>query len=102
MKSKKYNKKSDDEKNSLLKIEQHIKQFSEVTVINNDDAVNQNAELSSMLLRNLDSPLTTGNKIKLLINGENKFPNMLRKLKMQKNIFIWNITFLNVLGLGMN
>ena len=102
MKSKKYNKKSDDEKNSLLKIEQHIKQFSEVTVINNDDAVNQNAELSSMLLRNLDSPLTTGNKIKLLINGENKFPNMLRKFKMQKDIFIWNISFLNVLGLGMN
>ena len=102
MKRKKYNKKSDDEKDSLLKIEQNIKQFSEVTVINNDDAVNQNAELSSMLLRNLDSPLTAGNKIKLLINGENKFPNMLRKLKMQKNIFIWNITFLSVLGLGMN
>ena len=37
-----------------------------------------------MLLRDLGSPLTTGNKIKLLINGENKFPNMLQAIKNAK------------------
>ena len=83
-KLKKYNKKSNADKNLLLKIEQHIKQFSEVTVLSNDDSVKQNAELSSMLLRDLGSPLTGGNKIKLLINGENKFPNMLKEIKNAK------------------
>ena len=83
-KIKKYNKKSDADKKLLLNIEQHIKQFSEVTLISTDDAVKQNAELSSMLLMDLGSPLTAGNKIKLLINGENKFPNMLQAIKNAK------------------
>ena len=83
-KIKRYNKKSDADKKLLLNIEQHIKQFSEVTLISTDDAVKQNAELSSMLLMDLGSPLTAGNKIKLLINGENKFPDMLQAIKNAK------------------
>ena len=81
---KKYNKKSDADKNLLHKIEENVKQFCKVTVNSTDEADIQNSELSSMLLKDLGSPLTAGNKIKLLINGENKFPDMLEEIKNAK------------------
>ncbi len=81
---KKYNKKSDADKKLLQQIGEKVKQFCEVTVNIMDDSIQQNAELSSMLLKDLGSPLTAGNKIKLLINGENKFPEMLHAIMNAK------------------
>jgi cardiolipin synthase A/B len=46
--------------------------------------VKSHKKLSKMLL-NDDSPLTNGNEVKLLINGENKFPEVLEALKNAKH-----------------
>jgi len=40
--------------------------------------------LTNMILRDLMSPLTSGNKIKLLINGEQTFPEMLQAIAEAK------------------
>ncbi|MCY7291495.1 MAG: cardiolipin synthase [Ferruginibacter sp.] len=66
-------------------LQQNILQYNEVSLKTNDDAVQQNAELSTMLLKDLGSPLTANNKVKLLINGEEKFPEMLRAIKEAKH-----------------
>ena len=82
---KKYNKKSGADKELLKNIEKQVPQFCNVVLNSTDEAVLQNAELSSMLLKELGSPLTAGNKLKLLINGENKFPDMLDAIKTAKH-----------------
>lgn len=41
-------------------------------------------KLALMLLRDSDSPLTENNAVKLLINGENKFPEVIQALKQAK------------------
>jgi cardiolipin synthase len=50
-----------------------------------DAAVQGNKELAYMLLKDTISPLTAHNKVKLLLNGENKFPEVLAALKEAKN-----------------
>ena len=50
-----------------------------------DASVQGNKELAYMLLKDTLSPLTAHNKVKLLINGENKFPEVLVALKEAKN-----------------
>jgi cardiolipin synthase len=82
---KKYRKKASSDKKILDQLQQNILQYNEVALKANDDAVQQNAELSTMLLKDLGSPLTANNKVKLLINGEEKFPEMLRAIKEAKH-----------------
>ncbi len=48
-------------------------------------AVRSNKELAYMLLKDTMSPLTTHNSVKLLINGENKFPEVLQALQKAKH-----------------
>ncbi len=50
-----------------------------------DAALQGNKELAYMLLKDTLSPLTAHNTVKLLINGENKFPEVLNALKEAKN-----------------
>jgi cardiolipin synthase len=50
-----------------------------------DAAVQGNKELAYMLLKDTMSPLTAHNNVKLLVNGENKFPEVLMALKEAKN-----------------
>ncbi len=45
----------------------------------------ENKELASMLLKDLHSPLTRKNSIQLLVNGEEKFPELLKSLKKAKH-----------------
>ncbi|MFA6945557.1 MAG: cardiolipin synthase, partial [Pedobacter sp.] len=44
-----------------------------------------NAELANMLLNDTLSPLTSNNAVKLMVNGENKFPDVLKALKEAKD-----------------
>lgn len=46
--------------------------------------VQASKKLALMLLRDSDSPLTENNSVKLLINGENKFPEVLQALEQAK------------------
>ncbi len=78
---KKYGKKATSDKKILEQLQENILQYNKVALVANDDAVLQNAELSAMLLKDLGSPLTANNKVKLLINGEQKFPEMLQAIR---------------------
>lgn len=44
-----------------------------------------NAALASMLIKNLNSPLTASNAVKVLINGEEKFAELLEAMSKAKN-----------------
>ena len=44
-----------------------------------------NAELASMLLKDLRSPLTRNNRVKLLLNGEEKFPELVKCIQSAKH-----------------
>lgn len=81
---KKYNKKSDTDKKILEQLQNTILQYNQSAVNVADTSVKENAELSSMLLKDLSSPLTGGNRIQLLINGEEKFPELLRAINHAK------------------
>lgn len=70
-----YTKKMSINADVLQHLKDNIAQYDAVN-ISTDDAVNQHEELSQMLLRDLGSPLTASNTVKILANGEKKFPEM--------------------------
>ncbi len=62
-------------------IYRHTKQ-----TFNESDAALQNKkELAYMLLNDSRSPLTSNNEVKLLINGENKFPEVIKAIREARN-----------------
>ena len=82
---KKYNQKSVVDKQILDLIAKTSQPYIETSLEASDPAVQQNAELATMLLKDLGSPLTSGNKVALLINGEEKFPNLLAAIQQAKD-----------------
>lgn len=70
-----------------------IYHYSKQTFEENDAAVKDHKSLAYMLVKDTQSPLTANNEVKLLLNGENKFPEVIKALKKPNTIFIWNITF---------
>jgi cardiolipin synthase len=67
------------------RLNKQIYQYSKKTLDEGDAAVQSNKELAFLLLKETLSPLTANNAVKLLINGENKFPEVLKALKEAKN-----------------
>ncbi|MGN6533061.1 MAG: cardiolipin synthase [Ginsengibacter sp.] len=67
------------------KLKEELYHNSKQVYEESDAAVQGNKELAYMLLKDTLSPLTAHNKVKLLINGENKFPEVLMALKEAKN-----------------
>lgn len=61
-------------------LSREIYQKSKQTFIENRDVVRDKG-LAYMLLNDTQSPLTSNNKVKLLINGEEKFPEVIKALK---------------------
>ncbi|MFS8083927.1 MAG: cardiolipin synthase, partial [Ginsengibacter sp.] len=59
--------------------------YSELTYNENRAAIQSNKELAYLLLNDGNSPLTANNDVKILVNGENKFPEVLKVLKSAKN-----------------
>lgn len=78
------NKLAEDEK-LLKQIRKQIPQFQDSEVTRDNPALMQNAELVSMLIKDIKSPLTHNNKVKLLLNGEEKFPELLKCLSDAKH-----------------
>ncbi|WP_276363226.1 cardiolipin synthase [Daejeonella sp. H1SJ63] len=66
------------------KLKKFIHSYSKQTFDEGDDAVKNYEELANMLLKDSTSPLTSNNAVKLLLNGENKFPELIRALKTAK------------------
>ena len=78
---KQYGKKSVADSRILELVQKNIERYNQVCIDIKDPAVEQNKELVSMLLKDLSSPLTADNKVTLLINGEEKFPEMLEAIR---------------------
>jgi cardiolipin synthase A/B len=67
------------------RLNKQIYQYSKKTFEESNATVQSNKELAFMLLKETLSPLTANNSVKILVNGENKFPEVIRALKEAKN-----------------
>ncbi|MDP9078965.1 MAG: cardiolipin synthase [Bacteroidota bacterium] len=79
-KNKLYSKKIISDKNLLAEIREKIIHESEKTWESSEPEVKSHKELARLLLHD-NSPLTADNEVKLLINGENKFPEVIAALE---------------------
>ena len=80
-KKRKYNKKTLQDGQILDNLKNGIVHYNQSSISRLDESVQQNSELASMLMRDLGSPLTKNNKVTLLKNGEEKFPNLLEAIR---------------------
>lgn len=69
----------------LQQMKKNILQYNETVVELPDTGGNANAELATMLIKDLQSPLTRHNRIKLLLNGEEKFPELMKAMAGAKH-----------------
>ena len=80
-----YSKKLLNDDNLAKKLKADIFQYSKNTFEQHNEEVKKSRELALMLLQDGTSPLTGNNSVKLLVNGENKFPEVLKALRTAKN-----------------
>ena len=80
-----YTRKMRDDEKMLEELKKHVLHYEEVAIKKEDLQEDDYAELSAMLLKDLQSPLTGNNKVKLLLNGEEKFPELLAALEQAKH-----------------
>ena len=80
-----YSKKLFENAGMAKKLKEELYRYSKQTFNENDAAVQSNRELAYMLVNDTMSPLTSGNAIKILINGENKFPEVISALQEAKH-----------------
>ena len=83
-KSKMYSGKLAEDEKLLKQIRKNIPYFP-ASAIAGEASIMDNKELVSMLIKDIKSPLTRHNKIKLLVNGEEKFPELLKCLENAKH-----------------
>lgn len=83
-KKKRYSKKMRENGDIISKLRKNIEQYDKARQEAND-ILKQYTELSNMLLKDLGSPLTGGNAVKLLANGEIKFPELLESIRNAKH-----------------
>src|SRR5690606_12823971 len=79
-----YSKKLFANEELALQLSEEIYQKSKQTLVENRDVVKDKG-LAYMLLNDTQSPLTSNNRVKLLINGEEKFPEVIKVLKAAKH-----------------
>src|SRR5690554_2290276 len=80
-----YSKKLVQDEKLREKLYNDILQSSRETLAQAPPDIQNSKELAVLLFRDINSPLTGNNKVKALINGENKFPEVLEALKNAKN-----------------
>jgi len=83
-KNKLYSKKIVNDNKLLAEIREKIVHESEISWTTGDPEVKSHKKLARMLL-NDNSPLTANNEVKLLLNGENKFPEIIEALKSARH-----------------
>ena len=81
----KYSKKTAQDIAILEQLQTGISGYNDAIVPRNAEAIQQNRELASMLVRDLGSPLTKNNQVKVLVNGEQKFPEMMDAIRQAKH-----------------
>ena len=80
-----YAKKGGDDDRLLDEIKRDILHYNEAIVDVNHTAIADDGKLANMLLRALQSPLTRHNSVKLLLNGEEKFPELMKCISEAKH-----------------
>lgn len=80
-----YSKKAAQDEKLLEQLKKNISYYDTTIVKPADLAGMENAELASMLIKDIKSPLTHYNKVKLLLNGEEKFPELLKAIDEAKH-----------------
>lgn len=84
-KTKLYSSKLAEDENLLKEMHENLPQQDKRSDFPDDD----NGELAAMIVRSLQSPVTFNNSVKLLINGEEKFPEVLDAIsKARKHIHL--------------
>src|SRR3954469_19964336 len=79
-----YSKKLFQNEDLAKKLKEDLYHYSKQTFTESDAAVQSNRELAYMLIKDTNSPLTANNSVKILVNGENKFPEVLEALSKAK------------------
>ena len=79
-----YSKKLTENSELSDKLREKIYQYSKQTFNLSDATVQSNEELATLILNDTESPLTSDNSVKLIVNGENKFPDVIEALKNAK------------------
>lgn len=72
-----YTRKLDQDETTLRQLKSNIDYYNRAMLTRKDSSVQDNAELINLLIKDLNSPLTAGNTLKILVNGEEKFPELL-------------------------
>ncbi len=80
-KRKLYGRKETQDDAYLNDLKKQIAHYTKQSLQKDDPAIKDNRELAYLLLRDLKSPLTRKNKVKLLVNGEEKFPEVLDAMR---------------------
>ena len=84
-KKKLYNKKMTEDELLLAKVTDGIQQYNDSMLKKIDVEQGDMGELATMLIKDLQTPLTKHNEVKLLVNGEEKFPELLKDLESAKD-----------------
>jgi len=80
-----YAKKSGQNEKILQQLKKNVPHYAESIVTITNENSHQLAELASMVIKDINSPLTKNNSVKLLLNGEQKFPELIECLKEAKH-----------------
>ncbi len=80
-----YSKKLISDEKRLKSLNEKIISSTEKIIKSNREEIIEGEGLINLLLQDNLSPLTVGNEVTLLINGENKFPEVFKALKAARN-----------------
>jgi len=80
-----YDKKMSQDEKILAQLKKDISLYTEESLEYKDVVSPDNGELAAMLIKDLKSPVTRKNRVKLLINGEQKFPEVMEVLRDAKH-----------------
>lgn len=75
-----YSKKLYQNDELAAKFNADLLEYSQQTLLENNALIRNHKELTSMLLKDSMSPLTAQNQVKILVNGEEKFPEVLKAI----------------------
>ena len=84
-KRKLYSKKLSENDVLAKRLGEDIFKYSKKTFDRSDPEVKEYKELALMLLKDNRSPLTSNNEVKLLVNGEAKFPEVMKAIEEAKD-----------------
>jgi cardiolipin synthase len=80
-----YDKKMSQDEKILAQLKKDISLYTEESLEQKDVISNDSIELAAMLIKDLKSPVTRKNRVKLLVNGEQKFPEVMQVLRDAKH-----------------